>query len=191
MNVMPIEDSDKNEDVIEWSKDYFLSWDDFQRETPIELQAESAVGFKRKFTDTVIFEKDGKMMFRIICEGVLCFFNQKNSWVSKKQMVEPYKAMILKHEQGHFDLMKIYAIQNEDKIQKLCNREFVCLGNSSTERKAFSEKEGKKLLDEIHENIFEKARAETKRYNEITNHGLITSEQEKFDAQFAQLREKK
>lgn len=175
---MPIDDcSVNNEDIIEWSKECRLTWDDFQRESPMELGAETAAGIIRKFTDTVVFEREGKMIFQITCEGVLCYFNKKNSWVLEKQKTAPNQEIILKHEQDHFDIAEIYAREYWKEIQKLCEKEFVCLGNSKKERKTFSEKEGKKLLDIIEKRNVAKWITETEKYEDITDHGLIEDEQ--------------
>ena len=174
---MPIEDSNDDTNVLEWSKEYRLTWNDFQRVPLIKRQAESAVGFRRKFTDTIIFERGGKMIFQITCEGVLCYFNREESWVLEKQKTSSNQEMILKHEQGHFDLMEIHVREYRNKIKELCKKTFECLGKSKKERKVFSEKKGKKLLDAIERSISAKCIAEQMKYDEITNYGQKESEQ--------------
>lgn len=176
---VPIEDPIENaENMIEWSKEYRLTWGDFQRDPILTRhQAESVVGFRRKFTDTKIFEEDGKYYFKIICDGVISYFKKKESWVLEKQKVASNQEMILKHEQGHFDLMEIYAIQYWNEIQKLCKKTFECLGNSKRARKAFSEKKGKKLLDKMEKIIAVRCNVEQKEYDDKTNYGQKETEQ--------------
>ena len=175
---MTIVDPDNNTDVMIWSKDYRLTWDDFQRE-PIttKRQAESTVGLRRKIADTEIFEKEDKYFFRLVCDGVSSYFNKKESWVLEKQKNASNQELILKHEQGHFNLMEIYAIQYREEIQKLCQKTFECFGNSQKERKAFSEKKSKKLLNKIEQIIVIKCNNEQLKYDEITNYGQNEPEQ--------------
>lgn len=95
----------------------------------------------------------------------------------EKQKTAPNQEMILKHEQGHFDLIEILAIQYRNEIHKLCEQMFECLGNSKKERKAFSEKKGKKLLDKIEKIITVKCEVDQVKYDEETNYGQNEPEQ--------------
>lgn len=72
-------DLNNPEDVVIWSKDYRLTWNDFQREPLIKRQAESAVGLRRKIANTEVFEKENKYFFKLACSGVVSYFNKKES----------------------------------------------------------------------------------------------------------------
>ena len=94
---------------------------------------------------------------------------------------------LIKHEQGHFDLAEKCARRFERKLKnKFKNKTFSfnknLVSDPVTEVKNSIQLEFDMLLEEFTQRTID--------YDKATNHGLITDEQEKFDARFDQLRKK-
>ena len=85
----------QEEDRLFWSKDYSLQWSDYLGNVPksSKFDATSNVGITAPCEySNGILEAD-----------VICYLNKKKSWVKSKSEI------LLKHEQGHFDISEIYA----------------------------------------------------------------------------------
>src|SRR3990170_3299813 len=82
-------------DLIQWSDNYRLTWDDFQA-TPPKNATKAALTSSSIFMK---FETEGSSLRY----DISCNFDKKHSWGRVKN------AHILAHEQGHFDIAEIYA----------------------------------------------------------------------------------
>ncbi len=97
----------KDPDMIYWSEDYRLSWDDFEgipayhRTSVSALTASGIVHYKGC--------KDGKIIYK-----VRSYFEKNESWV-KDEARTPHH---LAHEQIHFDITELYARQLRKALLK-------------------------------------------------------------------------
>ena len=99
-------------DIIYWSQDQQLSWNDFQGSPQYQYEDISAI------TSSGIVHykgcKDGVINFK-----VRAYFEKTESWVK----AEALTAHHLEHEQIHFDITELYA----RKLRKLLSeRQFQC-----------------------------------------------------------------
>ncbi len=85
----------ENADLIPWSNNRRLSWDEFlgepQRNTDAVASTSTSLGLGYQV-------KNSTLTYQITCD-----FSKSKSWVLMKT---PY---ILRHEQGHFDITEVYA----------------------------------------------------------------------------------
>lgn len=107
-----ISSGSKSPDVLYWSDDYRLSWDDFEGKPRYDHENISAL------TSSGIVHykgcKDGVIIYK-----VLAYFEKNESWVKAEALTDHH----LTHEQLHFDITELYA----RKLRKiLSEREFVC-----------------------------------------------------------------
>jgi len=176
---VPIEDPINNaENMIEWSSDYRLKWEDFQGESRTDQRkAESFLALRRDITDTEIFEEGEKFYFKFTNLKVRNFFKKNESWVLPDQLTMDNHEIILKHEQGHFDINEIFARKYQAKLDESMKKQWECKGNTNDKRKAFSLKKGKRILLKIEKKIGKDSKNFQLKYDEETNFGLIIKKQ--------------
>lgn len=136
-------------EIIYWSDDYKLSWDDFKGHPRYDYKAIDAL------TSSGIIDykgcKDGFINYKI-----KAYFERENSWVKEEAHTDYHLA----HEQLHFDITELYA----RKLRKLlAHRGFKC-----GEETAFE--------DFIQANL-ETWHVEQKNYDIHTRHSLDTDRQ--------------
>lgn len=169
------------ENLIPWSLDYQLTWDDFQGERIFDKrQAESVLILRRDEADTEIFEQEGKYYFKIINLNATAYFKQNESWVLEKQKKAENAVIILKHEQGHFDITEIYARKYRSKLNEIKVKIYKCEGNDDRERKQNSEKKGRIILDKIEKTIGKELGEIQENYDNKTNFGVKVKAQAKY-----------
>ncbi len=99
-------------DVIYWSSDYRLTWDDFTGEPRFDYEAISAL------TSSGIIHykgcKDGKITFK-----VQAYFEKDQSWVKEEALTDHH----LIHEQIHFDITELAARRLRKSLKE---RKFKC-----------------------------------------------------------------
>ena len=186
-----------SEDLIPWSKDYLLSWDDFQG-NPDPAYAKELENFRGKVSCRIPYQckwgfdnEQPKIEIQCLSVEVNCFFNKNLSWVRDDLFNESkeYQNEVLKHEQGHFDLAEEYARIIQKRMAKRLNRKFAVQGKNKDEQL----KNLQNTMDSIgarHFSILEKEwKTADKKYDEETNHGKIKSVQALWDARFEKLRE--
>lgn len=91
------------QDTINWRKDYKLKWEDFKGKpdsTTIDLAVcVSEITYQYKVVN-------GKLTFSIDC-----FFDKKRSWIKHNMQA------ILDHEQGHFDISKLFSLKLRERFE--------------------------------------------------------------------------
>jgi len=91
------------QDTIHWKSNYKLQWKDFQGKpdtTVIDLAVcASEITYQYKVVN-------GKLTFSIDC-----FFDKKRSWIKHNMNA------ILDHEQGHFDISKLFSLKLKERFQ--------------------------------------------------------------------------
>lgn len=149
----------KKEDIIYWTKDYQLTWDDFLKKAP--------TGSKNAAISSIVVSpycryvsKENTLYF-----DVTTYFQKNKSWVKKAAKSE----RALKHEQGHFDINEIYARRLRKTISTF---KFKKTGSKSTIAKMF-----KKNQDELD--------AEQNLYDKETNYHINEQKQIEWDAKIA------
>lgn len=101
-------------DVIYWTSDYKLTWDDFEGDP----------NYKHSYKDISAITVSGIVDYRGCEDGkiiykIKSYFEKKNSWVKMAGRNDH----TLEHEQVHFDITELYA----RKLRKeLSERAFVC-----------------------------------------------------------------
>ena len=104
--------SNKSPDIIYWTADQQLSWNDFRGHPQYQYKDISAI------TSSGILHykgcKDGKINYK-----VQAYFEKKESWVKAEALTDHH----LEHEQIHFDITELYARKLR---QALAQRVFVC-----------------------------------------------------------------
>lgn len=101
-----------SDDVIYWSSDYRLTWDDFEGEPRYDYEAISAL------TSSGIIHykgcRDGEIIFK-----VQAYFEKGESWVKEEALTDHH----LVHEQIHFDITELAARRLRKSLKK---RKFKC-----------------------------------------------------------------
>ena len=101
------------QDTIHWRPDYKLKWEDFQGKPDTTVIALAVCASEITYQYKIV---DGKLTYTIGC-----FFDKKKSWIKYNM------AAITDHEQGHFDISKLFALKLEEKFKnyKVTNIYFV------------------------------------------------------------------
>lgn len=120
LGIIPAYSNDLN--FIPWSEERKLEWDDFLG-TPGEFPS----AYTRPSYDTTAFTwGESKLddfdyhivnshicQYQIIHVDAVGYFNKKQSWTTDKAKEDPNA---LNHEQGHFDIIEVYARQIESRL---------------------------------------------------------------------------
>lgn len=93
----------KAQDTINWRSDYKLKWQDFQGQPDTTVRALAVCASEISYQYKVV---NNKLVFSIDC-----FFDKKKSWIKYNLKT------ILNHEQGHFDISKLFALKLEQKFK--------------------------------------------------------------------------
>ncbi|MFB5636959.1 MAG: hypothetical protein ACE5RF_00970 [Nitrosarchaeum sp.] len=171
--------------VITWSKDYFLTWSDFKAESNPAVFEDVHSTIKYRCTwivnsDTV----DDQIKFFIENIALIVEFHPMLSWVRQSQATSD----LLKHEQGHFDLAELLRPKIVKEIQNVFyNKKFSTRGQNQEQQKQFAREDSglmlSKEIEKWEKYLFEKQ----KEYDEDTNYGLLTEKQQEYDSLFEQL----
>lgn len=104
--------SSTSTDMIYWSEDYKLTWDDFKAQPDFSIKNASALS-----SSGIVHSKGCKN--GIIIYEVLSYFEKNESWVKEEARTDYH----LEHEQIHFDITELYA----RKLRKALSKEkFKC-----------------------------------------------------------------
>lgn len=151
-----------NAQLILWSRERPLIWDDFKGKKPQHKRKRSIAT-----TNSMVWHKMSKEGDSIVV-NVAAMFNTEKSW-KKNVRLSTY---VLKHEQIHFDIAELYA----RKLRKSIAEYTLRYGYD-----AFA-------AHELHK-MFEHNRAQRRRcqrrYDRQTNHSRRREEQEKWNADIA------
>jgi hypothetical protein len=175
--------------VIIWKKTRVLKWQDFKKKPDLESKASasSAIGFESKpFIEHI--KAGNKFRFKIKDMRFNAVFIPDKSWVMKNVSKEDSK-LLLKHEQGHFDLAEEITRKTRRKTtNRFHDRLLIVQGKNEK----IAKKDAILQADGIRKKIEDKLQSEFKsqetKYDYKTNHGLITEYQEKYNKRFEKLR---
>lgn len=172
--------------IIDWSKDYFLSVSDFKAEINPGAFEDSSSKIKFHHTWIVGSEMiDGNIYFLISDVQLTTQFLRHLSWLR----LQNSSSHLLKHEQGHFDLAEsLKPIFVEQIKNKFKNVKFPTRGQNEEQRKQFArEDSGLMILQEL-EKCYKILDIESKKYCEETEFGNNLSKQQEYDEKFKKLR---
>ncbi|HYL66776.1 MAG TPA: hypothetical protein VEU72_06445 [Nitrosopumilaceae archaeon] len=176
--------------VIIWNKTQILKWNDFKKRSDpkAKASASSAIGFESK--PLIEHIKTGsKFKFKIRDMQLQAVFIPDFSWVMKKNSKKG-STLLLKHEQGHFDLAE--EITRKTRIRttnRFQNRAFIVKGANDAKAKKDAILQVTKIRKEIDSKLLKELKRQQTKYDDKTNHGLITENQEKYNKRFEKLRE--
>ena len=137
-----------------WSADRPLAWDDFQGSPP----SEGSEGAKTSYTLYSAWKCKGDVFeFRVIAG-----FRPRQSWVKALVLNDStQRRTILRHEQTHFDLAEVHARRMRRAFGDLVRP---CAKTDSE-------------LSSLAQRLAQEEKAEQRRYDAETNHGLLTDQQ--------------
>ncbi|MFB5605302.1 MAG: hypothetical protein ACE5R7_03335, partial [Nitrosarchaeum sp.] len=173
--------------VIIWNNTQILKWGDFKKKSDpdSDASANSAIGFESKPLIEYT-QKGDQLEYKIKDLQLHAIFIPNLSWVAKNINVKE-GILLLKHEQGHFDLAEEIIRKTRIKTTNFQNV-FTVKGKNTDGVK----KEVMLHVDKIRKKIELKLQNEFKnqesKYDEKTNHGLIIKHQEKYNKRFKKLR---
>ena len=142
------------DNLIYWKESERLKWSDFigPANTKTSMQALTFSSVK------VSSHSEGNE----IIADVVCFFDKNKSWTK-----DTTHALLLKHEQLHFDITELHARIIRQKISLI------------------KEKDPKKKLEAISktvQSVMNDCRAEQDKYDEQTQHGILEAKQDEWVA---------
>jgi len=177
-----------NDDVITWSKDYFLNWSDFKAQSNSSAFQDSSSYIKYHHTWKLNSEiSDGKIYFQIDDIQLSTQFLGHLSWVREKQS----SSELLKHEQGHFDLAELLRPIITEKIQnEFNNKKFPTHGQNDEQRKQFARKDSSLMIAKELEKWSDDLSQKRVKYDEDTEFGQNVKKQKEHDEKFNELRKR-
>lgn len=176
----------ENDDIILWSRNYYLNWSDFKADSNPSVFEDSSSQLKFHYTWTINSElQEGKIFFEIRDIKFTTQFLRHLSWVRKGQD----SLELLKHEQGHFDLAELENTTITKKIQsELYNKKFLTRGQNEEQQKQFArEDSGLMIAMELEKCVLNFSQKRTK-YDEETEFGHNHKNQKTYDQKFNELR---
>jgi len=176
--------------VIIWNKTRILKWIDFKKKPRIKAKASasSAIGFESKPIIEHI-KVGSKFKFKIRDMQLHAVFIPDLSWVMKN-LSERDGTLLLKHEQGHFDLGEEITRRIRTKTtNRFQNRSLIVKGKNKEKAKKDAILQVTKIRKEIEGKLQKEFKSQETKYDDKTNHGLIIEYQEKYNKRFKKLRE--
>jgi len=172
--------------VIAWSKDSFLVLSDFQAESNPATFEDSHSAIKYRYTWTVNSDKMGsQILFFIENIQLSVEFHPVLSWVRTSQATD----ILLKHEQGHFDLAELVKRENLEKLQnKFYGKRFPTRGQNEEQRKQFAKEDSGKMISEEIEKLEQVLSQRRQEYDNQTDFGNDLEKQSEYNLTFDKLR---
>ena len=176
----------EEKDIISWSKDYLLSWSDFQAEPNPAVFEDSSSNIKYHHTWTVDSEMvDGQIFYFIDDIKLTTQFLRHLSWVRDQQATD----QLLKHEQGHFDLAESLVFEIVKSLkEKFHGKHFPTRGQNDEQRKQFAKENSGLLIAKELERWSEKLRQKREQYDKETDFGSNLEAQKIYNEKFSNLR---
>ena len=171
---------------IEWTKDYFLKWSDFQAESNPSSFEDSSSKIRYHPTWTVDSEMfEGQIYFMINDINLTTQFLKHLSWVRENYASDN----LLKHEQGHFDLAELLRPTITEKLQnEFKKRRFPTRGQNDEQRQQFAREQSAVLITKELEKWFNCFTQQRTKYDADTEFGQNSNLQKEYDEKFKALR---
>jgi len=173
-------------DSIEWTPSFVLTENHFlgtpDPEDPHDASSHTGVNY---FFEHELFEDKKRFKVKVKKIWTKAYFFPSQSWFRRENSTEINLPKLLKHEQGHFDLVEKFARKFDRKLKnKFRNKTSVYNKNSTSE----PVNEIKNTIQHFFVELNEKVKKGHEIYDKETNHGTINEQQEKYNLRFAQLR---
>ena len=175
--------------VIVWNKTRVLKWTDFKKKpnNNSRASASAAIGFESQPSIEHI-NTANKFKFKIKDMQLNAIFIPDFSWVMKNISVSG-DALLLKHEQGHFDLAE--EITRKTRIRSansFQNRTFIVKEKNEDKARKNAVLQVTKIRKKIDSKLQKEFKSQETKYDDTTNHGLIIKYQERYNKRFEKLR---
>jgi len=169
------------ENLLRWDENRKLTWGDFQGyafSAPYYALTKWYVPFEYNWE----LSNEKGCHYKFIKISATANFDKGKSWVKKGQEAD----WLLNHEQGHFDMARIFAEEFNERAQsELMGKEFSCPGGTNN-----SNIINNQAMNQV-QNIFgqehQKALQMNKHYDAETNHGKNNSKQIEWDKKIQSL----
>ncbi|NND86652.1 MAG: hypothetical protein HKM23_04895 [Nitrosopumilus sp.] len=171
---------------LRWSKDTLLKWSDFKAESNPTVYEDSHSVIKFQYTWIVNSERiNDEILFFIEDVRLFVEFNPLLSWVRKSNADD----LLLKHEQGHFDLAELIKQENLSKLQDIFyGKKFPTRGSNEEQRKQFAKEDSGKLIGIEVKKLELELIKRSEEYDEQTNYGKNQEKQKEYNFIFDKLR---
>ena len=164
---------DIDPDIIPWKRERQLKWEDFTGEPDVKNEAGA-------LTKSIIYSKcDAKIVettrgfkFQLVNISSVALFQKSGSWVKPIVLRSNQHAIILKHEQGHFDIKEVYARKLQRKLYEMGKTNYPCKGETLAERQKYADDEAEKVLNNLSKEMNREQRSLNEQYEDQTNHGI-------------------
>ena len=173
-------------DIVEWSKNRLLTWSDYKAESHPGTFEDAHSAIKYRCTWTVDSKKIGNEILFFIENIVLhTEFHSLLSWVRSSEAND----MLLKHEQGHFDLAQLINQENLKKLQNLFyGKQYPTRGKNEEQRKQLAKEDSGRMITLEVEKLEQYLLEQRNDYDVETDYGKNIEKQQKFNSMFEQLR---
>lgn len=172
--------------IIPWSKDTLLKWSDFKAESNPSIFEDSHSVIKYRYTWVVNSEKiNDEILFFIEDIQLFVEFNPLLSWVRQSSTDD----VLLKHEQGHFDLAELIKQENISKLHNMFyGKKFPTRGSNEEQRKQFAKEDSGKLIGIEVEKLESELKERSEVYDRHTDFGKNIEKQQEYNTIFDKLR---
>ena len=176
----------EDNDVITWSKNYFLKWSDFTADPNHSAFEDSSSNIKYHHTWTVRSEMtNGKIFYLIDRINISTLFFRHLSWVRKQNSSDN----LLNHEQGHFDLAESIKLKIIQSIEnKFRDKTFPTRGQNEEQRKQFAREDSGIMISAELEKWQKFLTEKRHQYDMDTEYGQNLEKQLEYDEIFKKLR---
>jgi hypothetical protein len=176
--------------VIIWNKNRFLKWTDFKKKSDSNSNwsSNSAIGFESTpFIEHI--KTGGRFKFKIRDMQLHAIFIPDLSWMIKN-ISKKNRRLLLKHEQGHFDLAEEITRKTRTKTNnRFQNRTLTSKGKNKNMAKKDAIFQTSKIRKKISGKLQKQLNNQETKYDDKTNHGLIKRHQDTYNKRFRKLRE--
>jgi hypothetical protein len=175
--------------TIIWKKTRVLKWSDFKKKPNLKSKASasSAIGFE-SMPSIENITTGIKFKFKIRNMKINAIFIPDLSWVMKN-IGKKNKELLLKHEQGHFDLAEEITRKIRNKTNNIKNTELIVKAKNANLAKKYAIIQVSEIRKKIEDELQKELKIQETKYDTKTNHGLIIEYQEKYNKRFNQLRD--
>ena len=146
--------------TITWTKDVPLKWSDFKAIPNTEILAYAQTSYKIEIIPSDVSVDQNNTIQNYKSLNVVANFYTNHSWVFKEDHD------LLNHEQLHFDIAGLYAHKMRLEFNKLKENDIANFDAYMS----------------VYNNLWAECRAIQKKYDNETNHGLITTENNRWIA---------
>ena len=171
---------------IAWSKENILNWSDYLADFNPASSEDAHSTIKYRYTWTVKSDNvNGQIQFVIENIQLIAEFFPLLSWVRTAQA----NPILLKHEQGHFDLAELLRPKITENLQIVFEeKNFSVRGQTQEQQKQFAREYSNMLISKEFEKWEKYLSQKQEEYDKQTNYGQITEKQLEYNEKFKELR---